>query len=304
MKPTVQLLPSGSIQHQQWDQCVLQQANGLIYATTTYLDALCTQWYGIVVNDYEAVMPLPVRRKWGIHYAYTPAFIQQLGLVGDNRSLSVNMLLTLIRSVVPYADIHFNFLNKNFLEALPVIAKTNQVIPLERSSDEIRSHYRSDLKENIRKAEKLSPVYSHGSIREAVTHFREQYGSRMQQVQPADYQRFQLLCEGLQQKEQCLVRSVSDQQGELLAIALLLKDNRRIYNLMNTTLPAGRHQEANHWLIDQIIQEFSSQPLLFDMEGSELPGVKNFYESFGAVAQPYFHYHYNQLPWPLRWLKR
>ncbi|MBI2285128.1 MAG: GNAT family N-acetyltransferase [Bacteroidetes bacterium] len=304
MKPTVQILPSCSIRHQPWNHCVQQQVNGLIYATTTYLDALCTQWYGIVVNDYEAVMPLPVRKKWGIRYAYTPAFIQQLGLLGDSSSVSMKMLLPLIRSTVSYADIHFNFLNKDFLQSLPVMTRTNLVIPLGRPIEEIRTYYRNDLKENIRKAEKLSLIYSHASIHEAVTHFREQYGSRMQQVQPGDYQRFLLLCEDLQSKEQCLVRSVRDQQGGLLAIALLLKDSRRIYNLMNTTLPRGRHKEANHWLIDQIIQEFSGQPFLLDMEGSELPGVKNFYESFGAVAQPYFHYHDNRLPWPLRWLKR
>lgn len=304
MKPTVQLLPSRDIRYQQWDQCIRDQANGLIYATTTYLDAICTQWYGIVVNDYEAVMPLPVRKKWGVRYAYTPAFIQQLGLVGDNRSVSVETILSLVRSTVSYADIHFNFLNRDLLGTVPVMARTNLVIPLERPTEEIRNHYRSDLKENIRKAEKLSLVYGHGSVQEAVTHYREQYGSRMQQVQPADYQRFQLLAESLQQKEQCLVRSVRNQEGGLLAIALLLKDNRRIYNLMNTTLPGGRNKEANHWLIDRIIQEFSGQPLLLDMEGSELPGVKNFYESFGAVAQPYFHYHDNRLPWPLRLLKR
>ncbi len=304
MKPTVQILPSCSIRRQQWDRCVREQSNGLIYATTTYLDAICSQWYGIVVNDYEAVMPLPVRKKWEIRYAYTPAFIQQLGLVGDSSSVSVEMLLPLIRSTVFYADIHFNFLNKDLLRSLPVMTKTNLVITLDRPIEETRTHYRNDLKENIRKAEKLSLVYGHGSTQEAVTHFREQYGSRMPQVQPDDYQRFQMLCEELRSKEQCLVRSVRDQEGGLLAIALLLKDSRRIYNLMNTTLPGGRHKEANHWLIDQIIQEFSGQPLLLDMEGSELPGVKKFYESFGAVAQPYFHYHDNRLPWPLRWLKR
>lgn len=304
MKPSVQLLPSGSIRYQKWDHCVQQQANGLIYATTTYLDAICTQWYGIVVNDYEAVMPLPVRKKWGICYAYTPAFMQQLGLVGNSSSVSADEVLALIRNTVSYADIHFNFLNKNFLGQLPVEVKTNLIIPLERPAEQIRVHYRSDLKENIRKAEKLSLLYAPASIHEAVTHFREQYGYRMQQVQPADYQRFQLLCEYLQPKEQCLVRSARDQQGELLAIALLLKDNRRIYNLMNTTLPGGRRKEANHWLLDQIIQEFSGKPLLLDMEGSELPGVKNFYESFGAVKQPYYHYHFNRLPWPVRWLKR
>ncbi len=61
---------------------------------------------------------------------------------------------------------------------------------------------------------------------------------------------------------------------------------------------------ANHTLLNEVLKEFSERDLLFDFEGSDLPGVKEFYEYFGPVNQPYFHYHFNYLPFPLNLIKR
>jgi hypothetical protein len=67
---------------------------------------------------------------------------------------------------------------------------------------------------------------------------------------------------------------------------------------MNTTTSEGRKVEANHYLVDSVIKEFAGTSLTFDFEGSDLPGVKSFYENFGAVNEPYFIVKYNNLPWP------
>jgi hypothetical protein len=73
---------------------------------------------------------------------------------------------------------------------------------------------------------------------------------------------------------------------------------------MNTTTTPGRKLKANHFLINNIIKEFSQTNLLFDFEGSDLAGVKEFYQNFGPVNQPYFHYHFNFLPFPLNLAKK
>jgi hypothetical protein len=57
-------------------------------------------------------------------------------------------------------------------------------------------------------------------------------------------------------------------------------------------------------LYDKILEEFTETPLLFDFEGSDLPGIKSFYEKFGATNQPYFHWHFNQLPFFLKRIKK
>ena len=66
-----------------------------------------------------------------------------------------------------------------------------------------------------------------------------------------------------------------------------------MYHLLNTTFPEGRETHSNPWLLDQIFREYSNRNLLFDFEGSDLPGVKTFYKKFGGHVQPYFHYRRN-----------
>lgn len=304
MKPSIQRLPALQIDAAKWNHCVQQHSNGLLYATTTYLNALCPDWEGLIMNDYEAILALPIKKKWGIRYAYTPPFIQQLGIIGNTDAVDTADLLKMIKETVAYADMHFNFSNASLLQDIPVTSRTNLVISLDQPLVQIQAQYSNDLKENIRKATSLALVYTHAGLHEAIDHFQDQYAARIKQIHSSDYDIFLRLCEQLQTTGQCLVRAVTNADQELLAIALLLKDERRIYNLMNTTLPAGRDKEANHFLLDNIIREFAGQSLLFDLEGSEIPGVKKFYASFGAVNQPYFHYHYNGLPWPIRLLKR
>lgn len=304
MKPVIRLIPAAQIDADKWDCCVQQHSNGLLYSTTTYLHAICPNWEGLVVNDYEAILALPTRKKWGIRYVYTPPFIQQLGIIGPTDPGTTADLLKTIPQWVSYADMHLNFSNGSLPLHIPVTPRTNLVIPLHRPLAQIRANYSNDLKENIRKAAGLSLSYAPARLEDAIDLFQNQYAARIKHIHPTDFTAFYGLCRQLQANGQCLVRAVTDAGGELLAIALFLRDERRIYNLMNTTLPAGRKKEANHFLLDHLISEFAEHPLLLDLEGSELPGVKRFYASFGAENQPYYHYQYNGLPWPFRLLKR
>ncbi len=299
----IRILPSAEINTQQWDQCVAGNKNGLIYSTTLFLNTLCDQWYGLVIDDYKAVMALPWRKKMGIRYLYTPAFMQQLGLIGETTNDTTIAVLNLIQSFISYGDLSLNFSNQFILETHPVTKRTNLIIDLHHSLAAIRAGYKHDVQENIRKAHAHKLCYTEGDINEAITCFKKQYGTRISQIQDRDYQNFTTLCRQLSEQEECFVRCVYDEHDSLLAIGVFLIDNKRIYNILNTTLPEGRDREANHFLFDNLITEFAGNELLLDMEGSELPGVRKFYESFGAINEPYFHYHYNNY-WLLKFLKK
>lgn len=287
-----------------WNQCVYQNPNGLIYATTTYLNAMCVNWHAIIVNDYAAVMPLPWLRKWGIRYGYTPAFTQQLGVFGELAVNDWEKITTAIKHFFSYGDIQFNYANRLPQQLSDAESRTNYIIHLEKGYDAIYAAYRNDLKESIKKAEALRLHYAETETENAIRLYQMHYSERTPHITHSDYDRFSALCHTLQLTNQCFSRGCFTTDGELLAIGVFLKDQHRIYNLMNTTLLQGREKKANHFLLNNLIQEFAKQPLLFDFEGSSLPGVKQFYESFNPVAQPFFRYHFNKLPWPLRLLKR
>jgi hypothetical protein len=303
MIPAAYILPSAKIDRDKWNACIHNSSNGLIYACTDYLDAMADQWHGIVIDDYRAVMPLPWRIRFGIRYCYMPPFIQQLGLIGNYNTNDIAAVFRTLPDFISLADIHFNFSNKEITAYKEVSLKTNCIIDLSAGYETIRAHYRKDLKENIKKNIDTL-VYAEDMLSMAAGLFQGQYQKHIKHVRTEEYDRFFSLCQLFESKGQSIVRAIMGSGTEVLAVAVLLKDGKRIYNLMNTTTPEGRRCDANDLLVDRIIHEFAGQRLLFDFEGSELPGVKAFYEKFGAENQPYYYYHYNGLPFYLRWLKR
>src|SRR5690606_15295021 len=117
----------------------------------------------------------------------------------------------------------------------------------------------------------------------AIKNYMAHYGNRMPHVKEEHYKNFANLCRQLESTDQCIIREVIDEQGNSISSALLLKDSDRIYNVMNTNTDSGRRLSANHYLFDCIIHEFAGSKLIFDFEGSDLPGIKSFYENFGPV---------------------
>lgn len=262
------------------------------------MDAMAKQWSGLVLNDYEAVMPLSWNKKYGITYLYQPPFVQQLGIYSKTAvSTAVQELfITAAKQRFRFAEI---FVNVSFGEA-----RTNFILPLNRPYQQIRQDYKKDLFKNLKHADSFLLHYeATNDIAAAVDLYQVYYAARTPHVKQRDYEQLVTACATAQQHDMLRIRKVVDEKNSILAIALLLKDNQRLYNILSTVTTAGRQCEANHYLFDQLIQEFSGQQLTLDFEGSSIAGIADFYKKFGAVDEPYFFLRYNHLPWPLKYFK-
>ncbi len=300
----INIIPSHQIDLTKWDDCILKSDNGFIYATSSYLNAMTDDWYGLIMNDYKTIMPLPCRKKLGINYLYTAPFMQQLGLIGDE-DINPNAVIIALQTFAKYGDYFFNFKN-SFIESYDSVKNYNNFI-LDLSVDykNILNNYSTNLQRNLKKAQSENIEYFISEdIQQTLKLHQRLQSKNILHVTSHDYDRFENLCFLEKEKEQCFVRQVKNKSGEILSAAILLKDNRRIYNIINATTDEGKNSNANHFLMDKIIQEFAGKNLLFDFEGSNIAGVQNFYEMFGTLNQPYFHWHYNKLPFPLKLFKR
>ncbi|MFY7965175.1 MAG: hypothetical protein ACOVO1_09785 [Chitinophagaceae bacterium] len=300
MQDTLQKLTSDKINAAKWDACVIKH-QAPIYASFNYLNTMADNWMALILNDYEAIFPICYRKKLGITYSYTPAFIQQLGCIG--KQVKGDLIEKKVFEILGYGDLMLNSLNERLLNN--ITQKTNLIINLNLSYESIYSNYKKDLKQNLKKAASEKFLYKKSDdIDGAINMYQIFYANRMQKIKQQDFDNFKKVCWMFQQKNDCLIRQVWNTNNEILAVALLLKHNGRIYNLANSTSTLGRKSEANHFLLDRVINEFSSQNLFFDFEGSDLPGVKTFYEKFGATNEPYFYWHFNNLPWWIKWAKK
>ena len=61
-----------------WDTCIAQAEHSLIYGFSWYLDAICDDWDGLVMNDYEAVFLCP-NGKRGRTLCISTFFLSKIG---------------------------------------------------------------------------------------------------------------------------------------------------------------------------------------------------------------------------------
>ena len=117
MDKAIKILNPDQINKASWDACVRNSSNSLIYAFSFYLDAICENWSGIILNDYEAVMPVPWKKKFGIIYCYEVPFIQQLGWFSNNED--------------DFNDVFFYhpYLKNGNMEIMPLILITSLIYP-------------------------------------------------------------------------------------------------------------------------------------------------------------------------------
>ena len=71
----------------EYDNCIHNAPQSKVYALSWYLDIVADNWGALVLNNYEAVMPLPWRKKYGICYVYPPCWTQQLGVFSKKETL-------------------------------------------------------------------------------------------------------------------------------------------------------------------------------------------------------------------------
>jgi hypothetical protein len=297
----IRIIPQKQINKAKWDQCIHASPNGLIYAESMYLDNLCADWFGIVKDDYEAVMPLCWREKFGIRYLFQPAFCQQGGIFSRKNDIQViePEFFSEVKNFSRFAEINLNYAH-GAGSAFPVVRTLNNFL-----RDLSFKTYNTYIDQRLKRLQKFSlHIQNTDDVRGIVRDYQQLYGSRFPSVSENDYENFIQLALMLKEHGRVIMKEVRNEAHDLLASCLLLKDNRRIYNLISNLFPTGRTKLANYFLYDQVFTEYAGRGLLFDFEGSDLEGVKYFYEKFSTANQPFPTVKINDLPGPLKWLKK
>jgi len=274
----------------------------LPFAETTWLDGMATNWHAIIMGDYDYVMPLPWRSKFGLKYLYQPAFTPQLGIFGaitPSREVMRNFLST-ARDHFRFAEICLN--SSNVIFTTP--NRDNFILDLAKGHETISAYYSDNHKRNIRKARETGLVYEvteHESkgMDPAISFLRQQVPHLSQD----DFNRLRSTCVKWWERGKCLQRIVRSPEGKIMARSIYLFDGVRLVNILPFTYEAGRPLGAGHFLLDQLIREFSGQHVTLDFEGSIIPSIARFYAGFGAQAEQYPFIRWNDLPQPIRWIK-
>lgn len=303
----ISYLKHEEVDKKKWDHCISQALNGIVYAYSWYLDLACPGWDALVEGDYECVMPLPNRKKFGINYIYPPYFIQQLG-VFSTEILSeerVHAFLEVIPPNFKYIQQNLNTFNKLKHNGFTITPRKTHELDLIPDYSLLSSHYSENIKRNIKKGKKHELKLDFNmQPSQIIELFRNNRGKTVDTFVSKDYLVIEAIMTFARTMNLGQVWSVTDPGTNLLAAAFFIESNGKVIFLFSGVSEEGKSKGAMPFLIDSFIRFNSQRNLTLDFEGSDDPELARFYRGFGSKECVYLQVTQNRLPWPLTILKK
>lgn len=294
---SIRILHSSQLDKKRWDDCVRPDENSLIYTRSSYLDVMADDWYGLIVGDYEAILALPVKKKYGIRMVALPAFVQRLDVVGRyNKSLFPEIEKIIVQT---FRLVQFASSEENLFQQGDKRIRTNFMLPLAKTYHTLLDNYTTQCRKNIRKACNRGCMLTNQiSINDVILFYQQAYGKLAGYTDEHFFRLKKLLA--VLPTESYHLAGVQDEKGVLVFAGLLLDDGKRLYYILGAPTAEGRQMRATYFFIDAMIQKFAGSEKVFDFEGSDIPEVANFYRSFSPDTEYYFQYYINNYPFPLK----
>lgn len=291
------------INKRKWDECISSSVNGRIYGYSWYLDIVADHWDALILDNYQAVFPLPLRRKFGVDYVYQPVFTQQLGLfskVPISPKLLEDFLME-IPSNFQYVNLNLN--QHNYLKSLVIKSESRRNIEMDLLDDYalLRENYSTNLKRNLKKAAKAKLTIFENLKPDAVVKlFQAHKGKQLGVYSKEDYSKLIRLVYKALQMGQAEVWGAYSEDNNLSAAAIFFRSHKRLTFLFSASSASARQNAALPYLLDAYIEANSGMELVFDFEGSNSESLARFYLGFGSKKISYTQIHWIRTPFYLK----
>ncbi len=288
---------------EKYNTCIEKSVQSNVFAFSWYLDIVCDNWDVLVLNNYEAVMPIPLRKKYGIKYVYPPFWLLQLGVFSLDKEQGIKPFLTVLFDKFKSVELRLNSKNLK-LESSNLILKKMQYLSLENNYDSIYKEYKKDRKKDLKKAvnQDLTEKWN-DNPEQLITLFKNNVGKRTPYIVEKDYVNLLKLINECIKNRVGEILSIYDAKNNLVASGFFLKNNDEVSILVSSTDFKNRKNGANTFLIDRAIYKYQKNFETFNFGGSSMPTIANYFLSFGGFSADYQQIKYNKLPLLLKLFK-
>jgi hypothetical protein len=242
-----------------------------------YLDAVSEHWDALVMGDYEAVMPLPWKKKFGLRYIIQPVFLKTISIYGEK--------LNRINHKQFFKAIPSKFVYINLLVDYPDYASRKGVVQYVDLREPV--NYNKSTRKNLRKAQRnnlLAENAKNNEFLKAIENSNKAYFTDT----------IKNACSKMLANEMIVKHSnfikVLDEFDNVISFVWLLNFKGRLTLIASDTTESGKQLAAKFFEQDYVIQHFKKKHHTLDFAGSILPGVRSFNLGFGAKEYEYTFY--------------
>lgn len=272
-----------------YTDCLKKSVNYRVYAEFWYLDTLVGEnWDCLIYKDYEAVMPLPFVRKFGIKLITQPLYCQQLGVFHQKeftgrifQEFEKRLHRKLVRS--------YNFNEENTAMFSPKgKLRVNQILDISNSYEELYNNFSLNRKRNIKKNSfnKLNIDQSFFDVEWYFEALEKNYAYS----KTINLSLFEEIINKNIQRKNCTQYFLFDENKRIISSVFLLHSSDRIILLSSVRNKDLEPKGSFSYLLNHIIKDHCGRSLIFDFEGSNIKGIQDYYASYNSEIRYYSNY--------------
>jgi hypothetical protein len=277
-----------------------------IFYTPEWLDAVTGKTWD-VINAYDAenniiaFMPVTKKNKWGLELFTNPLLSPHQGIYfpaldpNMKEQKKQSLIFKACREILPKIGNPNLFkvrFHPSFSMWLPFYYQGyrqttyySYVLENIKNHDAIFEGFKMNTRNTIRRAEKKLTVIEKDDIELLYTLLKNTFEHKKSRM-PFSLDFLKNLDGAIRHNRKLLF--ALDDQNNVLAGIFLAYDHNTAYNLIFGTDFQHVNSGAPSFLIWKAIQTASEKVNRFDFEGSRLPTIQPFFQSFGGTPVPYF----------------
>jgi hypothetical protein len=291
----IRKVPYSEIHFEKYQNCLETSEQYCIFAEKKYLDLLLhNNWEILVDGDYQAVMPIPLIKKWGIKLVLMPMQTQQLGIFSKKDNAQQNeAFFSYFKNNFTVFQYSFNARNQFITE---LKRRTNFVLP-KNNYEEIKKNYSIHRRRNVRISDTLKDKITFqeaDELSEYETFFTNNaIGAETKTLKKYFRNMLKLRKENMLKVYNLFFEEILVSQAYLLES----KKENILVNFINDQEYIKKNTSSI--LIDKTLQvEIKEKD--FNFHGSSIPQIADFYRRFNANEKTYPYFENISKHWLLK----
>jgi hypothetical protein len=302
----IRFLENNEINFIRWDNCINNALNGNIFAFTWYLNIICNEWYGLIMGDYEYVMPVIHRKFFNRKHLYTSPLAPQLGVYSKNL-IDKTIIKKFIDSIPPkFSYIEINLNKYNPVESLDLIFRKRNAFELDliQPAKKIKEKYAPLFQKELQKATQQKITVLKGLLPNDLINFALKNSSKHSpELKKEDIQRLRMIIAFGLRYQIGEIYGAYSAYNELCAAAFFLKSKKKIHLLFSAINIEGEKSNALHKLIDKYIDVHAEKTLTLNLENICITNKMDFFTGIGTLKLNYINIRNKKLPWYIKLFK-
>jgi hypothetical protein len=284
----IRYLKHNEIDKLKWDKCINLSFNGIFYAYSWYLDIVSYQWDALVLDDYQAVMPLTIQKTISFSSIKQPQYASQLGIFTSKllTNIMVDEFLSFTSSKFKRVEVSLNSFNNTNHSKYSIKKEFTFQLDLILPYKSIYKNFDSKTKRCIQNYKvNMVQVMKQVNLKDFLLL------KKNTSKEPITFEELNILRRiipfAVSHKIGEIIGAYND-KNELVSASFFIKSHEKSINLVSANSDEGIELNAHIAIFDYYIKENAEQPITLDFGESARINEHQFANGFGAIPVGFY----------------